>query len=88
MRATREDLAATLRVIAAATLVQDAAIVTDYVHWFEAVLTGHELPLAFVPSAFDLLGGVLPAELAHSRETIRSGKDACSEPGQGTEYSP
>lgn len=88
MRATREDLAATLRVIAAATLVQDPAIVTDHVHWFEAVLTGHALPLAFVPSAFDLLAGVLPAELAHSRETIRSGKDACSEPGQGTEYSP
>ena len=86
MRATRKDLAATLRVLAAATLVADPAIVTDDVQWFEAVLTGHAPPLAFVPSAFDLLAGVLPAELAHSRETIRSGKDACSEPGHGTEY--
>jgi methanogenic corrinoid protein MtbC1 len=87
MRATREDLASTLRVIAAATLVDDLAIVRDYVSWFEEVLTGHALPLAFVPSAFELLLGVLPPELALSRETARSGRTACSGPGLGTDHS-
>lgn len=88
MRATREDLAATLRVIAAATLVDDPALVIDYVHWFEAVLTGHALPLAFVPSAFDLILGVLPAELAHSRATVRFGRAASSGPALSLGYSP
>jgi methanogenic corrinoid protein MtbC1 len=88
MRATREDLASTLRVIAAATLVDDMAVVSDYVSWFEAVLTGHDLPLAFVPSGFELLLGVLPAELACSRETARSGRAVCSGHGLGPDYSP
>jgi hypothetical protein len=60
MRASRKHLAGTLRVIAAAALVNDRALVTDYVKWFEAVLTGHGLPPAFVPSAFGLFLGVLP----------------------------
>jgi methanogenic corrinoid protein MtbC1 len=88
MRATREDLAVTLRVITAATLVGDLALVTDYVRWFEAVCTGHGLPLAFVPSAFELLLGALPPELVCSRELARSGKGACSGDSLDGGYSP
>jgi len=87
MRATREDLAATLRVIGSAALVDDLALVTGYVRWFEAVLVGHGQPPAFVPSAFDLLLRVLPAELACARATARSGHDACSGPGLGLDDS-
>jgi hypothetical protein len=87
MRATREDLAATLRVIASATLVDDLALVADYVKWFEAVLVSHGYPPAFVTSAFELLLGVLPAELACARDAARSGHDACSGPGLGQDHS-
>jgi len=73
MRATREDLDATLHVIAAATLVGDLSLVTDYVSWFEAALTGHGLPPALVTSAFELLLGVLPAELVHASDTALCG---------------
>jgi len=73
MRATREDLDATLQVIAAATLVGDLRLVTDYVSWFEDVLTGHGLPPALVTSAFELLLGVLPAELVHASDVAMCG---------------
>lgn len=88
VRALREGLASTLRVIAAATLVDDPAIVTAHASWFEEVLTGHVLPPAFVPSTFGLLLGVLPAQLACSRESARSGENACSGPGLGRGYRP
>lgn len=78
VRATREDLSATLRIIAAATLVDDPELVREYVAWFEAVLTGHGLRLAFVPSAFDLFLDVLPAELICARGMAAAGLDACS----------
>jgi hypothetical protein len=87
MRATREDLAATLRVIGSATLVDDLALVTDYVRWFEAVFAGHGHPPTFVPGAFDLLLRVLPAELACARAMTRAGRDACSGPGRGPDFS-
>jgi methanogenic corrinoid protein MtbC1 len=87
MRATREGLAATLRVIGSATLVNDLALATDYVSWFQAVLVGHGQPAAVVPSAFDILLQVLPEELACARATARSGRDACSGPGLGLDYS-
>lgn len=88
MRATREDLAATLHTIAAATLVGDPDLVTGYVGWFEAVLTGHELPLAFVPSAFDLLLGVLPKELTLARDMATVGRESCAEQPLSAEYTP
>jgi methanogenic corrinoid protein MtbC1 len=88
MRATREDLAFTLQVVAAATLVEDRDLVTDYIRWFETVLTARDLPLAFVPSAFDLLLGVLPSDLPRAREMAHSGRDACTESTLDTEYSP
>lgn len=86
-RATRKDLAATLQIIAAATLVNDRDLVTDHVTWCEAVLVGHQLRLAFVPSAFELLLGVLPADLTHAREMATAGRAACSESSLGTQYS-
>ena len=73
MRATREDLDATLHVIAAATLVGDLTLVIDYVRWFEAVLTGHGLPPALVSSAFELLLGGLPTELVHAGDAAICG---------------
>lgn len=87
MRATRDDLSATLRTITAAILVDDQDLVTEYVDWFEAVLTGHGLRPAFVPCAFELLLGVLPAGLTHARGMATSGLDACSVPALGTEHS-
>ena len=88
MRATREDLASTLQIVAAATLVEDRELVTEYVRWFEKVLTARNLPLGFVSSAFDLLLDVLPAELPRAREMARSGRDVCTGSTLDTEYSP
>jgi hypothetical protein len=67
----REDLAATLRVIAAATLVDDLSLVTDHVHWFQDVLAGRGLPRSFASRSFEVLDGVLPAELAHAHDAAR-----------------
>ncbi|HYO17527.1 MAG TPA: B12-binding domain-containing protein [Dermatophilaceae bacterium] len=77
MRETREDLAATLRVIAAATLVDDLSLVTDYVHWFEEVFAARELPRSFVSTSFEVLQGALPAELAYANKAARAGVGAC-----------
>lgn len=79
MRATREDLSSTLHVVAAATLVEDQDLVTDYIRWFETVFTTRSLPLAFVSNAFDLLLGVLPAEVPRARDMALFGRDACTE---------
>jgi methanogenic corrinoid protein MtbC1 len=83
----QEDLGATLRAIAAATLVDDVSLVTGYVTWFEALLIAHERPPAFVSTAFDLLLHVLPAGLDCARDTAIAGKDACSAPSLGGDYS-
>jgi methanogenic corrinoid protein MtbC1 len=77
-RATRADLASTLRVVASADLFGDAAIVTEYVTWFESVLAARDLPLAFVSTAFSLLLDVLPARLARARGFAQAGRAACS----------
>ena len=86
LRATRDDLSFTLKVIASATLVDDLALVTDHVRWFEAVLAGHGLPLAFVPSAFELLLSVLPTDLTFSRDAARWGSQVCSESSLRSDY--
>ncbi|HEX7535389.1 MAG TPA: B12-binding domain-containing protein [Dermatophilaceae bacterium] len=78
MRETREGLAATLRVIAAATLVDDLSLVTEYAHWFGEVLAGRGLPRSFVSTSFELLQGVLPPELAHANDAARGGVGALS----------
>lgn len=77
IRETHEGLAATLRVVAAATLVSDLDLVTDYVSWCEAVLTVRDLPRALVPRAFEQILNVLPAELSCARAVARFGADAC-----------
>jgi len=73
IRATRAYLDTTLRVITAATLVGDLTLVTDYLRWFEAMATGHSRPPAPVSSAFEVLLGVLPAELVHASDTAMGG---------------
>ena len=88
MRSTRKDLAFTLHVVAADTLVGDRDLVTDYAGWFETVLAARALPLGLVPSAFDLLLGVLPPELPLARDMAKSGREACCQSTLGTEYSP
>ena len=75
---THEDLTATLRVIAAATLVDDLTLVTDYVRWFAARLTTRGLPQTLVSSSFELYLGVIPAELTHARDAARCGMTALS----------
>ncbi len=88
MRATRDDLAFTLQIVAAATLVEDRELVVDYIRWFEKVLTARTLPIAFVPSAFDLLLDVLPLGLPRAREMAQYGRDSCAGSTLDTEYSP
>jgi hypothetical protein len=75
-RETREGLAATLRVIAAATLVDDLSLVTDYAQWFGEVLAGRGLPRSFVSTSFELFQGVLPPGLAHASDAARCGVGA------------
>ena len=72
----------------AATLVEDQDLVTDYIRWFEKVLTARSLPLAFVPNAFDLLLGVLPAEVPRARDLALFGRDACTEATLDAAYGP
>ncbi|MEO8519299.1 MAG: B12-binding domain-containing protein [Dermatophilaceae bacterium] len=88
MRATREDLAFTLQIVAAATLVEDRDLVTEYIEWFEKVLAARHLPLGFVSSAFDLILDVLPLELPRARAMAQSGRDICTASSLDTEYSP
>ncbi len=78
VRATRDDLASTLKVTSSATLVGDTTIITDYVTWFETVLAARDLPLAFVSTAFTLLLEVLPPELPLTRNMARTGLTACT----------
>jgi len=73
-----EDLTATLRVIAAATLVDDQTLITDYVRWFAARLTTRGLPQTLVSSSFELYLGVIPPELTHARDAARCGMTAIS----------
>jgi len=73
-----EDLTATLRVIAAATLVDDLTLITEYACWFAARLTTRGLPPTLVPSSFELYLGVIPAELTHARDAARCGMTAIS----------
>ena len=78
--ATREDLLATLRTVASATIVGDEGLVADYVAWFESVLAARALPVAYVSTAFALLLDVLPTGLPLSRGMAIAGLDACSVP--------
>jgi methanogenic corrinoid protein MtbC1 len=88
MRATREDLTSTLRIVAAATLVGDVRLVISHVRWAESLLAAKGLPLGFVPSAFELVLGVLPAQLVRAREMAASGEGACSQTCLATDYAP
>lgn len=80
VRATRSDLDTTLKTVMAATVVGSRTIVTDYVEWFESVLSARQLPLAYVSAAFDLLLEVLPQDLGHSRDMAAVGLGLCKEP--------
>ena len=77
VHATRSDLRSTLRTLTAAVLVQDADLVTDFVRWFEDVLAARQLPVAFVPSAFELLLHQLPPGLTQVRRMAEEGLVAC-----------
>lgn len=67
-RATMQDLTATLHALASCVLVGDDEVLVDYIHWFEALLAARELPLWFVPSAFDRLHSQLPDTLPIAQE--------------------
>ena len=78
--ATRDDLASTLRILTAATLVHDPQLVTSHVVWFEDVIAARRLPLAFVSASFALLLEALPEEAEATRSLAQVGLDACTQP--------
>jgi methanogenic corrinoid protein MtbC1 len=77
---TREDLKATINVVASAVLVDDPVLVTDYAAWLESVIAARNLPLSFVTAAFAVLLDVLPDTLPRSRAMARAGQDSCTQP--------
>jgi methanogenic corrinoid protein MtbC1 len=77
LRATRDDLSATLRTIASANLVGDSTIITDYVDWFETALAARDIPPAFVPTAFASILHAVPDNLANTRSMATLGLAAC-----------
>ncbi|MEZ5117703.1 MAG: B12-binding domain-containing protein [Candidatus Nanopelagicales bacterium] len=79
LRATREDLRATLRTVTAAVLVDDDTVVLEFTGWCERVLGARGLPLAFVPSAYELLLHQLPTEVGRGRAMAEAGRAACSD---------
>ena len=78
--ATREDLASTLSALESAVLVDDLALVREFVAWFEAVMAARDLPLSFVSQAFVSLLEILPDTLPRTRAAARAGQDACTQP--------
>ncbi|MEZ5114671.1 MAG: cobalamin-dependent protein [Candidatus Nanopelagicales bacterium] len=83
IRATREDLSSTLRILAATVTTGDQRVVLEYVSWFESVLAARDLPLWFVPAAFELLLEALSDDLPLLREAARAGLAACVGPVPG-----
>ncbi|MDP2289228.1 MAG: B12-binding domain-containing protein, partial [Actinomycetota bacterium] len=78
VRATREDLANTLKMLSAATITGGSSIVTDYVRWFESVLSARSLPVSYCSTAFDLLERVLPEQLQITRAMTAHGLGSCT----------
>lgn len=78
IRATREDLVSTLKAVESASIVGDPDLLADFVHWFEELLQARGLPLEYVPTSFDLLLAVLPAELAGARRMAAAGLEMCA----------
>jgi methanogenic corrinoid protein MtbC1 len=78
--ATREDLAATLSALESAVLIDDRALVREFVGWFEAVMAARSLPLSFVAQAFVSLLDVLPDSLHRTRAAARAGLESCTQP--------
>jgi hypothetical protein len=71
--ATREDLGHTLRAIAAATVVDDPALLADFAIWFHELLAARGLPTEYAPAAIELLLDVLPVQLELTRGTAAAG---------------
>lgn len=84
VKATRADLEATLRAIAAAVLVREEALLHEFVVWFEDVLAARGLPLAFVPAAFDLLARSIPPAMEQSVAVAERGMEFCQESPPGS----
>jgi hypothetical protein len=80
LAATRDDLVATIRIVAAAVLVDDPAVVRDYVAWLESVIAARSLPLSVVTAVFTSLLDALPESLPRSRAMARAGQAACTQP--------
>ncbi len=79
-RAPRQELAATLMAIESTVATGDATVLASYVTWFEEVLEARHLPLAYVPTALDLLMGAIPADLPLTRAAALGGLGSCREP--------
>lgn len=79
VKATRSDLDATLQAMAASVLVQDEAMLREFVSWFEDVLAARNLPLGFVSAAFDLLATHMPPDLVQAVAAAERGRQFCQE---------
>lgn len=75
--ATREDVAATLAVVASATIVSDPTVATDYVAWRENLLRARSLPVEPVAAAFDYVLAALLPDLTQARAMALTGRAAC-----------
>ena len=75
-----EDLASTLSALESAVLIDDRALVREFVGWFEAVMAARSLPLSFVAQAFVSLLDVLPDSLHRTRAAARAGLESCTQP--------
>lgn len=84
VRATREDLAATLRALRSSVIVGDQEVLADYIRWFESVLAARELPLGFVPTGLWLLEQVLPPGYELLRGAARSAVGLCAAPAMAS----
>lgn len=78
VRATREDLASTLRAVQSAVIVGDQEVLATYITWFESVLAARGLPLSFVPGGLALLLEVLPSGYELMRGSARDGLTRCT----------
>lgn len=67
LRSAREDLSSTLRVVAAATLVGDPAIVVDHAEWYSFLSAARGRPRSLASLPFERILVVLPRELPLAR---------------------
>ncbi len=70
---TREDLLSIVRFVAAARLVDDATVLTDFLDWLAELLGARGVPLAALVAGLEALVPAVDASDGHAGELIRHG---------------